>query len=137
MSGGEPARVLVAKQVKADNERMSVHDWVYLPEQVTPGHPVVAVYRERMTRQGQVLAHQLKLDVFVSLTDGALAEAEAEDALDDVLLSLQRIEGCTWSEVQRVTFASDFAGYTITATMHSTDVYKSAIAAEGRLSTTK
>lgn len=134
MSGGEglPARQLIAQQIKADHDRMLVCPWVYLPEQVTPGHPVVAVYRERMLRQGTVLEHQLKLDLFISLTDGDEAEAEAEDALDDVLLSLQRIEGCTWSDVQRVTFGGDFAGYTVTASMHSTDIYKQTIAAENR-----
>lgn len=140
MSGaeGQPARVVLAEQIRKDHERMHVCAWPYLPEQVTPGHPVVSVYREKMLRQGAVLEHQVKLDIFVSLTDGDLAEAEAEDALDDVCLSLQRIAGLTWSEATRVTFADDFAGYTISGVMHSADIYKQEIAAERRrLSITK
>lgn len=132
-----PARQVLADQIKSDNPDLVVCPWVHMPEQVTPGHPVVAVYRERISRLSTALEHHVKLDVFVSLTDGPAAEDEAEDALDLVLLSLQRVQGCTWQEVQRVTFDGSFAGYTITAAMHSIDVYKSEIAAERRLSLTK
>lgn len=107
-------------------------DWIYFPEQVTPGHPVVAIYRERLDKGQGALGHHLKLDIFVSLTDGADAESEAEDALDDVLVSLQRIAGCTWTEAVRVTFDQAFTGYTVTATMHSKDAYKAAVLAEQR-----
>lgn len=129
---GAPARRILAAQLTLDQAHLVVKPWPYMPEQVTPGRPVVSVYRERMNRNGTVLEHHLKLDVLVSLTDGQDAEVEAEDALDDVLLSLQRIPGCTWTEVQRVTFQDVFTGYTISAVMHSADIYKQAIAAENR-----
>lgn len=130
------ARVLVADQIAADNPKITAYPWVYSPEQVAAGRPVVAVYRERMDRDGANVKHHLKLDVFVSRTDGAEAEAEAEDALDEVLLSLQRLGNCAWTEVQRVTFADAFTGYTITALMVSADPYKQAVLAERRPATT-
>lgn len=128
----KPARVLVAEQIEADHERIVACPWIYLPEQVTPGKPVVSIYRERLDKLGLALQHHLKLDIYVSLTDGKDAESEAEDALDDVLLSLQRLPGCVWSEAQRVTFADAFTGYTVTAVMHSKDAYKQVVLAENR-----
>lgn len=127
-----PARQVLADQIKADNPALVVCPWVHMPEQVTSGHPVVAVYRERISRLATALEHHVKLDVFAALTDGPEAEDEAEDALDLVLLSLQRVPGCTWQEVQRVTFGGSFAGYTITASMHSADVYKQTVLDEQR-----
>jgi hypothetical protein len=54
-------------------------------------------------------------------------EAEAEDALDAVLLTLQRMPGVTWSDAKRVTFEDgDYAGYSITATKYSKDHYLTA-----------
>lgn len=111
---------------------MAVHDWVYEPEQVNPGRPVVVVYRETLGRERVALEHRLKVDIYVSRQGTAEAETEAEDALDEVLLSLQRLEGCTWSEARRVTFSQVFTGYSVDAVMHSTDGYKHQVLAEQR-----
>lgn len=129
------ARALVAQQINQDHAHITAKPWIYAPEQVAAGRPVVAVYRERLGRNGARVEHTLKLDIFVSLTDGEAAEDEADDALDDVLLSLQRLGNCHWTECQRVTFADAFTGYTVTAVMHSTDPYKSALANERRAAT--
>lgn len=126
------ARAVVAAQVAADNPSWSVHPWPYLPEQVALGKPVVAIYRERLGRNGARLEHSLKIDLLVSLVGSEAAEDEADDALDQLLLSLQRLDSCHWTQVERVTFADAFTGYSVTAVMHSADPYKSAIAAEQR-----
>lgn len=127
------ARQLVAAQVEAENAKITAYPYPYAPEQVAVGRPIVSVYRERMMRSGANVEHHLKLDIFVSLVDGEIAEAEAENALDEVLMALQRMgDRCYWTQVERVNFADAFTGYTVTAVMVSKDPYKSALAAENR-----
>lgn len=126
------ARQRIAACIERDNPNITAHPYVMTPEQVTLGNPVVSVYRSALTNAAQtnVLQHQVTLDVFCALQEGAGVESEAEDALDAVLLTLQRMTGVAWSEAKRVTFGDDFAGYTITAAMVSKDQYLQTVLAE-------
>lgn len=127
-----PARQRIAALITQDHPHITAHPFVMLPEQVTLGNPVASVYRSTVAKsqRNNVLRHDVKIDLYVALTDGAGAEAEAEDALDDVLLTLQRAKGIEWTSAERVNFAEDFAGYTITCSMVSKDQYLQTVLAE-------
>ena len=130
------ARQHIAAQIEQDHDHITAHPYIMLPENVTLGKPVCSVYRSTLGNgsQANVLRHDVTIDVFVALTDGLEAEAEAEDALDAVLLTLQRIPGVTWSEAKRVNFGTDFAGYTISASKFSKDHYLQTVLAENSAS---
>jgi hypothetical protein len=131
----ETAREQLAAHLAQDWPEFAVYPYVMHPENVSHGHPVVSVYRESLGREGKALAHHLRLDVFVSGQDGTEAEKEADDALDAVLLTIQRLAGAvTWGECRRVTFgdpgSGQYAGYTISATAYSRDVYQQTVLGE-------
>lgn len=102
------------------------------PAQVQRGRPFVDVYVTDIARDGEHrLKHTLRLDAYVSRTQGDEAEAEAEDLRDEVLLALQRVEGLDWTGAQRVNFADGaFIGYSITVVYLSVDVYENTIREE-------
>lgn len=126
------ARQQIAAQIELDNENITAHPYIMVPENVSLGAPVCSVYRSTLDNasQANVLRHDLTIDIFTSLTDGAGAEVEAEDALDAVLLTLQRMAGVTWSDAKRVNFGTNFAGYTISASKFSKDHYLQTVLAE-------
>lgn len=128
------ARQQLAAKIELDNPSITAYPYIMQPENVTLGRPVASVYRSTLANatQSNVLRHDVTIDLFVALTDGAEAEAEAEDALDAVLLTLQRTPGVTWSEARRVNFGEAFAGYTITASQYSRDHYLQAVLAENQ-----
>lgn len=126
------ARQQIAARITLDSPHITAYPWVMMPEQVTLGKPVASVYRSTLDNaaQSNVLRHDVTIDLYISLTEGAEAEAEAEDALDAVLLTLQRMPGVTWSDAKRVNFGTDFAGYTISASKFSKDHYLQTVLAE-------
>lgn len=126
------ARQQIAAKIMEDHAGITAYPWVMQPEQVTLGKPVASVYRDTLANQAQanVLRHDVTIDLYIGLTDGAEAEAEAEDALDQVLTTLQRMPGVTWTEAKRVTFGTDFAGYSISASKFSKDHYLQTVLAE-------
>lgn len=126
------ARQRIAALIERDNPNITAHPHVMQPEQVTLGNPVASVYRSKLSNaaQSNVLRHDVTIDLYVALTDGPGAEAEAEDALDAVLLTIQRAAGVTWTEADRVNFGEEFAGYKITTSMVSKDQYLQTVLAE-------
>lgn len=126
------ARQQIAAQIELDNPNITAHPFIMVPDNVSLGAPVASVYRSTLVNgaQANVLQHDVTIDLFVSLTDGAGAEAEAEDALDAVLLTLQRMPGLTWSDAKRVNFGTNFAGYSISASKFSKDHYLQTVLAE-------
>jgi hypothetical protein len=126
------ARQQLAAKIALENPEITAHPYIMQPEQVALGKPVASVYRSTLANQAQanVLRHDLTIDLFIALTDGEAAEAEAEDALDKVLLTLQRTAGVVWTDAKRVNFGTDFAGYTISASKFSKDHYLQTVLAE-------
>jgi hypothetical protein len=126
------ARQQLAAKITLEHPEITAHPYIMQPENVTLGKPVASVYRATLENasQSNVLRHDVTIDLFVALTDGPEAEAEAEDALDKVLLTLQRTEGVTWTTAKRVNFGTDFAGYTISASKFSKDHYLQTVLAE-------
>lgn len=127
-------RTIVANAIKADNPSFIVRDFPEVPENVPTGKAHVSIWRtdiKSVDNSPNVLEHPLTIQVIVPVTSGSAAENAADDALDAVLLSLQRIEGLTWSLAERSNFDDVFVGYQITASVHSENPYLSQVLKEG------
>jgi hypothetical protein len=127
------ARNIIADAIKADNPPFIVRNFPELPENVPTGKAHVSVWRDEVKtvdKAPNVLEHPLVIQVISSVTSGSAAEDAADDALDAVLLSLQRIEGLTWTSAERMDFAEAFVGYKISASVFSENVYLSQVLKE-------
>lgn len=123
-------RTTVADQIKLDNASFIVADFPTLPDNLSRGQVHVAIWRtdvKSVPDTPNALEHPLTIQVVVPVTSGAIAENAADDALDAVLLSLQRIEGLSWSLAERSNFDEAFVGYQITASVFSSNVYRTAV----------
>lgn len=124
-------RTTIANAIKADNATYIVCDYPDLPENIPSGKAHVSVYRtdiKAAPNTPNVLEHLLNIQVLIPVTSGAAAENAADEALDNILLSLQRLEGVSWSTAERANFGDNaFIGYQITASIFSTNVYRTSV----------
>lgn len=127
----ETVRAQVAAHIKADlTANYVVRDYpVASPDNISANKVHVSVYRTELSVTAQALTHTLEIDVLVGGTNGP-AEDNLDDALDDVLLSLQRMDGVTATSAQRMVFGESFIGYKIAADVASTNVYRAAVIQE-------
>lgn len=125
-----PARVQLAAQIATDHPAWVVQPNPWVPKQVTQGKPAVSVWRAELERQGLVLVHRLTVNLYCSRTTDAAAEAEAEDTLDELLLSIQRVDAATWTKAERTVFDKVLGGWQITAELRSADPYKTVVIQE-------
>jgi hypothetical protein len=81
--------------------------------------------------QANSLAHGITIHAYTvhSIPD-AKAEDAADDLLDQVLMSLQRLDVLTKVTAKRVVLADKFQGWTITAEWLSNDIYKTQVHTE-------
>jgi hypothetical protein len=129
-----PRTLLKAQIVEDHGDKYVVHAFPYFPSQVTK--PVIAVYRTGINPHPDTinkLRHPLKVDVFLGSTLEEKVEAAADDAIDDVLLSLLRF-GLTANGATRTIFGDkergEFQGWEITADFDSENVYQATIRSE-------
>lgn len=128
-------RAAVKAQLIADHgDKYTVHAFPYFPSQVTK--PVIAVYRSGITphpSSPNLLRHPVKVDVFLGPTAEEKAEAAADNAVDDVWLSLLRY-GLTVTGATRTVFGDrergEYQGWEITADFDSDNVYQATLRAE-------
>lgn len=125
-----PARVQLAAQIATDHPAWVVQPFPYVPKQVRKGTPVVSVWRTDLERQGLELVHRVTVNLYCSKTKDAEAEAEAEDLLDELLLSIQRLGLASWSKAERTVFDKVLSGWQITGQLRSNDIYKAAVIQE-------
>jgi hypothetical protein len=125
-----PARALVAEQIATDHPAWVVQPFPWTPKQVAKGAPAVSVWRTDLERDGLVLVHRLTVNLYCSKTAGPEAEAEAEDLLDELLTSIQRLDAASWAKAERMVFDKVLSGWQITAQLRSTDTYKTAVTTE-------
>lgn len=120
-------RAKVAAQIKADNPTYGVvHFNTGAPSNLGANKVHVSVFRTRLEPTDGILKHALTIEVIV----GGLTEAAqdfADTALDEVLLSLQRLQEVRFISADFSIFAETFIGYSINAEVDSADVYKSQI----------
>lgn len=129
---GEPARVLVANRIKADNEEFDVRPYGYVPANVKGTKHVVSVWRTDLTPAATSLnlVHDLTVNAYGSKTAGEDVEEELDGLLDLVMLSLQRLPGFTFRSASRTVWTGNISGWQITGQMESANVYSSAVRAE-------
>lgn len=124
-------RTLLAEQFTADHGH-KVYPYPYSPSEVRA--PVIAVWRTDVDPHPSspgLLRHTLTVNAYVGKALGEEAEDALDDLLDDVLLSLQRVEGVTVTKSERTVFKDVFQGWDITCYADSANVYKQTILAEG------
>jgi len=125
-------RQQLAARIQTDHPTWVVKDYPEEPKQVRKGKPFISVYRADVAPEGrQHLGHELTIHVYGSRVLDAAAENELDNILDGVLLSIERYEGCLFRKASRRNFANDtFAGFEITATVFSSNVYRSTVIQE-------
>lgn len=127
-------RQTLADRIKADNKPYRVFAYQHKPGNVLAGHPVVTVFRSEVVPNGkpQWLDHKLTVFAFGSRTEGEKAEAEMDDILDAVCLSIERLPGYTLDSAKRAVFYNDtMSGWHIEVSMTSHNVYRTTILEEG------
>lgn len=101
------------------------------PENLGLGNVFVAVWRNQLTNESAIqLRHNLTIQVMVATTYAAVAENDADAALDTVLLAIERTPGAYWTSAERAVFDEKFVGYEVQAYIDSTNHYKQTILGE-------
>lgn len=122
-------REQVAAQIKADNSTYIVKpELVGVPDNLIGVQ--VAVFRTELTHTANTLTHECRIELMIGKTDEGLLD----EVLDNVLLSLQRIQGLTWSSASRTVFDDKYHGYQITLTANSSNIYREIVSSEGATS---
>lgn len=123
-------RQTIADQLITDHATLySIYPWMYSPTGDLR-KCAIAVYRTDLGDHPSTpgaLRHSVTIDAYGTKTLGEAAEDELDDLLDDILLSLQRIDGLYGIEAKRSVFKESFHGWTITCTADSPNVYKTAV----------
>lgn len=125
-----PARVLLAQQIATDHPAWVVQPCPWVPKQVAKDKPAVSVWRTDLERDGLELVHRLTINLYCARTTDAAAEAEAEDLLDELLLSIQRLGLASWTKAERTVFDKVLGGWQVTAQVRSADPYTPLIRTE-------
>ena len=129
---GPTPREILAAAVAAAQASWTVKDYPWKPRQVAPGEAAVSVWRSDLELVSALaVKHTLTVNLYVSKTEGAAAEAEADDALDQLLLVIQGTPGLEWTRAERHVFENVFSGWQITASGTSNNVYRQAVLAGG------
>lgn len=123
----DTARGQVAAQIAEDNPSFTVHDYpISVPDNLGAGRVVVSVFRESITPTDLVLTHGLTVNIFVQATTAA-GENRLDDALDEVLLSIQRLDALNVTEAKRAVFEERMPGWQIAVEAYSQNIYRSAV----------
>lgn len=130
MSGTESVRAKIALQIKTDNPDFIVKAFgANAPDNLGKGKVFVTVFRESLEQGSNSLTHNIKIHVMVGTTDGS-GEDFNDEALDQCLLSLVRIDGVIFRSAERAMFDEKYIGHQITAECMSYDVYTQIISEE-------
>lgn len=129
-------RTIVAEQIQADNTGYKVYAFPYFPAEVR--EPVVSVWRTDVAASPDspnLIRHSLQVQVYAGATLEEKAEAELDELLDAVLLSLQRLPSIGGVTSERVVFGDEsrgqFTGWKILCFADSANVYKQTVLSEG------
>lgn len=126
------ARGQVADAITAAQPLWDVHPYPFVPKQISKARPVVCVYRTDLEpAENGTLRHALTLNLYGAASVGAGAEDELDANLDEVMLTLQGLEGCVFDSASRQTFNDVIAGWQVTCHVKSHNVYKQQILKDG------
>lgn len=131
---GDTPREYLAEQLAADQTDWDVRDWPCIPARLGKGEVMVSVWRDTVDPAPTVLGleHKLTLHVYgAKATASKATEDEQDNIFDKVMLSIERLNGCTFKRGTRRTFADDaFTGWEIEATFTSPNHYRKAVQQE-------
>lgn len=125
-------RAIIAEQIRTDNPSWLVREYASpAPDALSKGKVFCSVSRASLVprEQAYALTHNIIIEVLVS-SQGATTEDDSDEALDRVLLSLQRIPGVSWDRATRAAFDSRFFGYQVEASADSKNVYRQQVIEE-------
>lgn len=119
------ARVILADQIKADNPEYVVKNYpAPAPDNATKPH--VFVYRTSLAPSQNNLEHELEIAIFTGTT---VLSSDSEErlgaVLDQVILSIERINGFLWTRADRVE-----DGYKVSVQVVSQNHYKNIVREE-------
>ncbi|MDQ5821191.1 MAG: hypothetical protein M3540_07115 [Actinomycetota bacterium] len=99
---------------------------------MTTTKPVVSVWRTDLTPASNSLKlrHPVTVNLYGSKTAGEAVEEELDGLLDEVMLSLQRLDQFTWTDASRTTWTGNVSGWQITGHMEPNNTYASTVRAE-------
>lgn len=124
------ARQDVTAQIKADNPSFLVHPFpLSAPENIPAGKVWVNVYRERfeVADNNSQITHFLKVLIVTPKRGTAAAEDELDNAIDAVMLSLEKMRDVYWQEAQRTIVGEKWDGYEVSLQAIRPQIYKSQI----------
>jgi len=121
-------RQIIADQIKADNPQFAVVAFPNsAPTTVRTGSAYVSVFRESIKPNQNSLESSLKVQVICNAGTTIASEDDLDAALDQVILSIERIPGVLWTEATRAVFDEKYFGYELAVTLSSPNVYKNIV----------
>ena len=127
----ETPREYLAEQFKADHPEWDVRPYPAEPKQLGKGKYMLSIWRSDLAPTPGVLGlnHELTVNVYgPKATFSAETEAELDDLIDEVLLSIERLSGANFTSAKRTNFADDsFTGFEVNVTMISGNHYRKTI----------
>jgi len=127
-----PRQIIADQLIEDYPTKYAVYPWMYSPA-TNISTCAIAVYRTEMADHPDApnqLRHSIAIDAYGQKTQGEGVEDELDDLLDDIMLSLQRVEGVYDITAKRSVFKDSFQGWAITCSADSANVYKSTILSE-------
>ena len=125
------ARGLVAAQLRADRDSWDVRAYPYFPANVTTKKPVVSIWRRDLLPGATTLTlrHPLTVNLYGSRTAGEDVEDELDGLLDELMVSLQKVQEFAWEAAARTTWGQ-LSGWQITGHMEPNNPYPALARAE-------
>ena len=124
-------REKVATQIKTDNPDFTVKAFMAsAPDNLGANKVHVAVWREALEPNQLNLGHNLTAEVLMKVANTLKGEEALDAALDEVLLSIERMPGVLWTSADRAVFDDKFVGYKVSIRITSPNVYKNLVREE-------
>ncbi len=102
-----------------------------IPENLGAGKVCVSVSREELTApSANVLTHRIRVELAIGGQYTANTEDLLDEALDNLLLSVQRLDGVRFVRAGRVAFDEKWPGYQVDLEADSNNVYRETVIQE-------
>jgi len=121
-----PRQTIADQLIQDYPTKYAVYPNLYAPA-TNISQPAIAVYRTAVEESANGLSHPVTIDAYGQKTMGEKVEDELDEMLDDIMLSLQRLERVYEIKAARTVFKDTYQGWSITCSVSSGNVYKSAV----------
>lgn len=127
----ETPRQFLADHFREQHPGWDVRDWPAAPQRLGKGDVMLSIWRSDLRPSQTVLGleHELTIHVYgPKATYSAETEAELDDLIDEVLLTVERFPGAHFNSAARRNFEDDaFTGFEVMVTMISGNHYRKKI----------